>query len=338
VAKNNFTTSVRLLKAGGLGVMAVALAALAVPASAQDRGHGQGHGRWSGGSTAQSGGNWSGRNWNRGASAQSGGSSVTARSWSDNPEGGQWRQRGSNSAARDWSGGDGSNRRGRNVENEGTRAGNTAGTDWSERRAARAAELQRRRESAQSWSNQNQWSNNQFERRNRSYSDPDRNRSYSDPDRNRTYERDRSRGSNHGDTWRNDGSRRDNDRWDGNRWRNDGRRWDGNRWSHDSARRWNREWRRDNRYDWYSYRSHNRDRFRLGRYYAPYRNYSYRRLGIGIYLDSLFFGSRYWIDDPWYYRLPPADGPYRWIRYYDDALLVDIYTGEVIDVIYDFFW
>ena len=31
-------------------------------------------------------------------------------------------------------------------------------------------------------------------------------------------------------------------------------------------------------------------------------------------------------------------GPYRWVRYYDDVLLVDIYSGEVVDVIYDFFW
>jgi Ni/Co efflux regulator RcnB len=75
----------------------------------------------------------------------------------------------------------------------------------------------------------------------------------------------------------------------------------------------------------------------LGGYYAPYRNYSYRRLSTGFFLDSLFFSSRYLIDDPWSYRLPPADGPYRWVRYYDDALLVDTYSGEVIDVIYDFF-
>ena len=31
-------------------------------------------------------------------------------------------------------------------------------------------------------------------------------------------------------------------------------------------------------------------------------------------------------------------GPYRWVRYYDDVLLVDIYSGEVVDVIHDFFW
>jgi hypothetical protein len=28
----------------------------------------------------------------------------------------------------------------------------------------------------------------------------------------------------------------------------------------------------------------------------------------------------------------------RWVRYYDDVLLVDVYTGEVVDVIHDFFW
>ena len=62
------------------------------------------------------------------------------------------------------------------------------------------------------------------------------------------------------------------------------------------------------------------------------------KLGIGFYLDTLFYSSRYWIDDPWTYRLPEVYGPYRWIRYYDDALLVDIYTGEVVDVIPNFFW
>jgi hypothetical protein len=55
-------------------------------------------------------------------------------------------------------------------------------------------------------------------------------------------------------------------------------------------------------------------------------------------LDSLFFGQNYWISDPFYYRLPEVYGPYRWVRYYDDALLVDIYSGQVVDVIYDFFW
>ena len=78
--------------------------------------------------------------------------------------------------------------------------------------------------------------------------------------------------------------------------------------------------------------------YRLGRYYAPYRGYRYRRFDIGLYIGAAFFGSRYWLDDPWRYRLPAAYGPYRWIRYYDDVLLIDTRDGYVVDVIHDFFY
>ena len=61
-------------------------------------------------------------------------------------------------------------------------------------------------------------------------------------------------------------------------------------------------------------------------------------LSIGFFLDNLFFGQNYQIQDPQYYRLPEVYGPYRWVRYYDDAVLVDIYSGEVVDVINNFFW
>ncbi len=111
-----------------------------------------------------------------------------------------------------------------------------------------------------------------------------------------------------------------------------------NRYDRD-YRSWNRHhWRNDRRYDWYRYRAANRSIFSLGRYYAPYRNYRYSRISIGFRLGSLFYSNRYWINDPWRYRLPDVYGPYRWVRYYDDALLVDVYSGEVVDVIYDFFW
>ncbi|NCN83531.1 MAG: hypothetical protein GW808_10295 [Sphingomonadales bacterium] len=105
-----------------------------------------------------------------------------------------------------------------------------------------------------------------------------------------------------------------------------------------SSRNWNRSWRNDRRYDWQRYRQANRSYYRQGRYYAPYRDYNYRRLSIGISLGSAFYGSRYWINNPSYYRLPPAYARTRWVRYYDDVLLIDTYSGEVIDVIYDFFW
>jgi hypothetical protein len=155
---------------------------------------------------------------------------------------------------------------------------------------------------------------------------------------------------------RNDGNRgawqqgRDdrNGSWNGGR---DGNRGDWNRsnqaWrDHDrysdrfhGNQAFNHDWRRDNRYDWRDYRARNRTIYHLPRYYAPYGwGYGYRRFGVGFTLDSVLFGSNYWIGDPWAYRLPPAYGPYRWVRYYDDALLVDIRTGTVVDVVYDIFW
>jgi hypothetical protein len=136
--------------------------------------------------------------------------------------------------------------------------------------------------------------------------------------------------------------RRDRDR-DGDRDgyrqsdRQTARRNDGRDYRH-SDRHWNNAWRVHPRYDWSGYRRGHPQIYRLGAYTAPYRGYSYHRLSIGFVLNSLFFADRYWIADPWAYRLPDAYGSYRWVRYYDDALLVDIYSGEVIDALYDFFW
>ena len=113
---------------------------------------------------------------------------------------------------------------------------------------------------------------------------------------------------------------------------------DGRNTGYNDSRRWDRRWRDNRRYDWSGYRNSNRHVYRIGRYYSPYRDYSYRRLSIGFSLDSLFFSNRYWINDPWQYRLPEVYGPYRWVRYYDDVLLVNTYSGEVVDVIHDFFW
>jgi hypothetical protein len=103
--------------------------------------------------------------------------------------------------------------------------------------------------------------------------------------------------------------------------------------------RWDRYgWRSHPRYDWHRWRAHNRHVFRLGRYYPPFAGYSYNRLRVGFHLEDRFFSGRYHIGDPWRYRLPSHYGPYRWVRYYDDIVLVDLYTGRVVDVIYDFFW
>ena len=102
--------------------------------------------------------------------------------------------------------------------------------------------------------------------------------------------------------------------------------------------RWTNNWRNDRRYDWRSHRQSNGSYYRPGRYYSPYRDHSYSRISIGFSLGSGYYGPRYWINDPWEYRLPAAYGTYRWVRYYDDVLLVDIRNGRVVAVIRDFFW
>jgi hypothetical protein len=129
---------------------------------------------------------------------------------------------------------------------------------------------------------------------------------------------------------------RDDRRDNGGSW-NNGR----NDWNQGRGRQtydWNRGWRNDNRYDWQRYRYSNRNIFRGGPYYSPYQNYGYNRLGIGIILDSLFYDRNYWISDPYSYHLPASPAGTQWVRYYNDVVLVDVYTGEVIDVINDFFW
>lgn len=101
---------------------------------------------------------------------------------------------------------------------------------------------------------------------------------------------------------------------------------------------WDRGWRDDRRYDWRGHRTRYNHIYRQPRYYSPYRDWRYQSLSIGFSLRSLFYSNQYWISDPWQYRLPEAYGPYRWVRYYDDALLVDVRTGEVVDVIQGVFW
>ena len=128
------------------------------------------------------------------------------------------------------------------------------------------------------------------------------------------------------------------------------RRWGADRWQagtvyrgddrrFGNGRDWSRDWRNDRRYDWGRYRQSNRGLYRLPRYYAPSDwDYGYRRFSIGVTLSAGLWDQSYWIDDPYEYRLPPADGPYRWVRYYNDALLIDIETGEVVDTVYDIFY
>lgn len=169
-----------------------------------------------------------------------------------------------------------------------------------------------------------------------------------DDNRRPQIDRDRNRddGNRHWSTdrrdWGNDG--RADGRRDGRADRHDGRTWDRNwtsdrhRWDDRDNRGWDRNWRNDRRYSWQDYRNRNRQTYHLPRYNPPRWGHSYRRWSPGFQWDRWYYSSNYWITDPWQYRLPPAYGDYRWVRYYDDAVLVDIRTGEIIDIIYTFFF
>ncbi|MDJ0275302.1 RcnB family protein [Sphingomonas sp. 2R-10] len=104
------------------------------------------------------------------------------------------------------------------------------------------------------------------------------------------------------------------------------------------ARREYREDLRDRawgRNDWRAYRQGHRNLYARGGWNAPFRYQSFRP---GIAIGRPYYAQRYWIADPGRYRLPPARGNQRWVRHYNDVLLIDQRRGRVIDVIRNFFW
>jgi Ni/Co efflux regulator RcnB len=93
-----------------------------------------------------------------------------------------------------------------------------------------------------------------------------------------------------------------------------------------------RAWRRD---DWRSYRNHNRALYSRGHWRAPF---GYRTFRPGVSIGVSYYSPNYYIADPYRYRLPGAGYGLRWVRHYDDALLVDVRRGRVVDVIRNFYW
>lgn len=98
-----------------------------------------------------------------------------------------------------------------------------------------------------------------------------------------------------------------------------------------------RDARREYREDWRDYRRDHRDVYRRPAYVGP-RGYRYRPVVIGHRFEPIYYGSRYVIANPWRYRLPAATGNRRWIRYGNDAVLVNVRNGRVIQIYNNFFW
>jgi hypothetical protein len=100
---------------------------------------------------------------------------------------------------------------------------------------------------------------------------------------------------------------------------------------------WSTNWRHNSKYDWQNHRRHHRSLFHFGFYYDPF-GWGYSPFQIGWRMWPSYYSSSFWLNNPWQYRLPYAPPGTRWIRYYDDAILVDTWSGQVVDVIYNFFW
>ncbi|MBU6445112.1 MAG: RcnB family protein [Alphaproteobacteria bacterium] len=86
---------------------------------------------------------------------------------------------------------------------------------------------------------------------------------------------------------------------------------------------WQRNYRAERRFHW-------------GSYHRP-TGWFYRRWAFGMILPSLFWTRDYWINSYWSYDLPAPPYGYVWVRYGDDALLVDVETGYILRVIYGVF-
>jgi Ni/Co efflux regulator RcnB len=78
-------------------------------------------------------------------------------------------------------------------------------------------------------------------------------------------------------------------------------------------------------------------RFHLDRYRAP-RGYYYRQWAFGDFLPRGWFGPDYLLGDFYAYGLPYPPPGYEWVRVGEDALLVDRYTGRIVQVVRFVFW
>jgi Ni/Co efflux regulator RcnB len=78
-------------------------------------------------------------------------------------------------------------------------------------------------------------------------------------------------------------------------------------------------------------------RFHWRSYVRP-PGWRYHRWTYGEYLPRAFWVRDYWIDDFWMFGLDIPPYGYEWVQYGDDAILVNVYTGEVLEVVYDVFY
>jgi Ni/Co efflux regulator RcnB len=96
-----------------------------------------------------------------------------------------------------------------------------------------------------------------------------------------------------------------------------------------------RDAQREYREDWQDYRQRHRDVFRVSRFDAPFR---YRAFNNGQYARNSYYAPRYYVNNYDRYRLAAPGRNLRYVRHYNDVLLVNVRTGNVVRVYRNFFW
>lgn len=95
------------------------------------------------------------------------------------------------------------------------------------------------------------------------------------------------------------------------------------------------EARRDYDRELRDYRRSHRSVYARGNWNAPFR---YQHWNNGARIGANYYAPRYYVANPQRYRLRPVASNMRWVRHYDDVLLVNIRTGRVVEVHRGFFW
>jgi Ni/Co efflux regulator RcnB len=79
-------------------------------------------------------------------------------------------------------------------------------------------------------------------------------------------------------------------------------------------------------------------RFHIARPWVAPRGFVFRHFRLGERIPAVLLVSNYFLLDFALYGLEPPPPGYVWIREGSDAVLVDRYTGEVVQVAYDVFY
>ena len=95
------------------------------------------------------------------------------------------------------------------------------------------------------------------------------------------------------------------------------------------------EARRDRQESWQEYRQRNRQLYRAPRFNAPFR---YQRFGAGASINARYWGDTYRVSNYSRYRLPAPGRYQRYVRHYNDLLLVNTRTGRVVRVYNNLYW